>query len=80
MRTTEIAERINESAETLFRTPDGWASMERHDLPGTPRNLVFSPVQPVTKMTNEELIDAMRRSYVAEVKQLVSRITGVDIE
>lgn len=80
MKPEQIAELIEEKAKTLFRCSDGWASMERHDLPGSPRNLIFSPIPPVNKMTSEELIEAMRSSYIVSVKRLVARITGVDID
>lgn len=77
MTASEIANYINTEAQTLFRHPDGWPSMERHDLPGTQRNLLFVPCP---GKLPEELIKAMRLSYEANVKKIVHRILDGTLE
>jgi len=77
MTSKEIIKLIDDTANTLFRCPDGWPSMEQHHLPGTPPNLIFLNTP---QRTNWELITAMRESYKKSVKVIIGRVMGVDLE
>lgn len=69
----EHKKEIEKYAETLFRTPDGWPSMQRHDQPGSPRNLLLIPAPGVEP---QELTKMMRASFTASVLQLIQKVLG----
>lgn len=77
MNIAEIKELIDKTAESILRCPDGWPSMERHDQPGTPRNLIFVSIYPFPP---KELIEAMRASYKVSVRRIVEQVVGIRLE
>lgn len=62
---------IREYAFTLFRAASGWPSMERHDQPGSPLNLLMIPT-PGTDVN--VFIEQIRNSFCAPVERIICKL------
>lgn len=65
-----LSEKIDQMVDTLIRPANGYINIERHDLPGTPQNIILVDVIHGTTET-KKTCDAIRSSLKKSIKQLL---------